>query len=253
MHKLQELDLVEFIAFLAIAEMAGASIHLYVSGVKHHLKIQSLPDFSTNFTLALVLKGISNTDNRSGVRIPITLGMLDHMCLFLQHVVASSYLVMLYTALFIVAFHGLFCPGELMQSMHAVTIDQVHFQLNRAQFFLKSSKCHKASLPLQVLTILAQDQLVICPVSALRTFLSFQPNVAGQLFIKVDSTLIYALDLNRVLQKLCSFLQLPTNYIKPHSLLHRRCKLSAFFGCSPATIQSRGKCSSAYFKCYIHP
>ena len=55
-HHLRELDLVEFVTFLALAEMARASIHTYVSGVKHHLKIHSLPDFSTGFALALVLK-----------------------------------------------------------------------------------------------------------------------------------------------------------------------------------------------------
>ena len=113
LNNLQELDLVEFIAFPAIAEMAGECIHSYVSGIKHHFKIWSLSDFSTSFALALVLKGLSNTNNCTDVRISINLGMLNHMCSSLQQVVASLYLVALYSALFCIAFHGLFHPGEL--------------------------------------------------------------------------------------------------------------------------------------------
>ena len=173
------------------------------------------------------------------------------MCSSLQHVVASPHLIVNCT--FGVAFHGLFCPSELMQSLHAVTIDQVQCQLYRAQFFLKSSKCHKASLPSQVVTILAQDHLVIFPVSALRMFLSFQPYAAGQLFIQVDGTLVYALDINQVLQKLCTFLHLPTNYIKHHSFYIGDTTILHSLGVPLETIQSRGRWTSTCFKCYIHP
>ena len=76
--------------------------------------------------------------------------------------------------------------------MHSVTIEQVQCQLIKMQLFLQSSKCHKASLPPQVVTILAKDHLVTCPVFALRMYLSFRPNVAGQCFIKVDGSLVYA-------------------------------------------------------------
>ena len=252
-HHLQELDLVKFVAFLALAEMAGASIHTYISGVKHHLKIWSLPDFSTSFALALVLKGVSNTNNTTDVCIPITLGMLNHMCMSLQHVIASPFLVALYTVLFNVVFHGLFRLGEFNQSLHAVTIDQVQCSFHKAEFYLKLSKCHKALLPPQLITIKAQYTLVMCPASALCMNLSFRPNVAGQLFIKVDGTPVYALDLNRVLQKLCDFLYPPTNYIKPHSFRIGGTTYLHSLGLLPATIQARGRWSSACFKWYIHP
>ena len=240
-------------AFLALAEMAGASIHKYVSGVKHHLKIWSLPDFSTSFALALVLKGVSNTTNTTDVHILITLGMLNHICMSLQHVVTSPFLVALYTAPFNVAFHRLFRPGELKQSLHVVTIDQVQCSLYKAEFYLKSSKCHKDSLPPQLVTIKAQDMLVMCPVSALHMYLSFSSNVAGQLFIKVDGTLVYALDLNRVLQKLCDFLHLQTNYIEPHSFHIGGTMYLHSLGVPSATIQARGRWSSECFKHYICP
>ena len=146
------------------------------------------------------------------------------------------------------SFHSLFRPGELTQSLHVVTIDQVQCLLHKSEFFLKSSKYHKAYLPPQLVTIKVQDSLVMCPVSALCTYLSFRSNVVGQLFIKVDGTLVYTLDLNRVLQKLCDFLSLPTNYIKPHSFCIGSTTYLHSLGTPPGTIQARGRWSSACFK-----
>ena len=93
----------------------------------------------------------------------------------------------------------------------------------------------------------------ICPLSALRYFLFFRPNVAGQLFIKVDGTPVYALDLNGVLQKLCEFLHLPANYIKLHSFCIGSTTYLHSIGVPTATIQTQGRWTSACFKHYICP
>ena len=79
MHALHDLDLVEFISMLSLIPLAGSTIHMYISGVRHHLKIRLLPDFQTSFIISLVLKGATSPESPSDVCIPILLHMLHAM------------------------------------------------------------------------------------------------------------------------------------------------------------------------------
>ena len=57
---LREFDFVEFVAFLSMANLVPATILLYISGVKYHLRIRFLNDFNDSFLLKLVAKGIAS-------------------------------------------------------------------------------------------------------------------------------------------------------------------------------------------------
>ena len=42
MHNLQEQHMLEFVSFLSLSNFAASTIQLYLSGVKHHLKLRGI-------------------------------------------------------------------------------------------------------------------------------------------------------------------------------------------------------------------
>ena len=118
---LVEADMIDFVAFLTLANLGSATVCMYMAGVHHHLCTCALPDFSNSFALALVLKGLNTSIDKSpDVRIPISLNMLHDMCRALQHICNSAYWVAMYTVLFTLALHGLLHPGEVTFTTHAI-------------------------------------------------------------------------------------------------------------------------------------
>ena len=83
---LSEHLLMEFIACLSLIPLAPGSIQTYISGVRHHLKIRLLPDFSSSFLITLVLKGVTSPECQDDVRLPISLYVLQLMFDALPHV-----------------------------------------------------------------------------------------------------------------------------------------------------------------------
>ena len=49
----QEMDMVDFVAFLSLGGLVPATIVTYMSGVKHHLRIRGAHDFNDSFLLCL--------------------------------------------------------------------------------------------------------------------------------------------------------------------------------------------------------
>ena len=74
---IKELDMVEFITFLSLGQLVPSTISSYVSGVRHHLKLQGLLTFEDSFLLKLVLKGIFNTTCQADVWLPTSLDILQ--------------------------------------------------------------------------------------------------------------------------------------------------------------------------------
>ena len=58
-YQLQEMDLVNFVAFQSLGGLAPTTIITYMSGVKHNLRIRGAWDFNDNFILYLTLKGVT--------------------------------------------------------------------------------------------------------------------------------------------------------------------------------------------------
>ena len=61
LQHIKELDIIEFIAFLSLGQLAQMTIATYILGVHHHLRLRNIRTFKDNFMLKLVLKGVSNS------------------------------------------------------------------------------------------------------------------------------------------------------------------------------------------------
>ena len=119
-YQIQEMDMVEFVAFMSLGGLVPTIIITYISGVKHHLRVRGARDFNDSFLLTLTLNGVAASPHELDVRLPITLPVLERMLHALPLVHDNQFEVCMYSALLTIGFHGLFYPGELAMSEHAI-------------------------------------------------------------------------------------------------------------------------------------
>ena len=67
LEEISEIDMIEFIVFLSLGQLASSTIILYVLEVRQHLRLRNLPTFEDNFQLKLILKGVSNSNQQTDV------------------------------------------------------------------------------------------------------------------------------------------------------------------------------------------
>ena len=115
---LHDIDLVEFVGFMSLGGLAASTITIYISGVRHKLKLMSKDDFQHSFLLKLVLHGMNNSTQQPDVHYEI--------CMF--------------SGLLAVGFHSLFRPGELTYSQHSITVDNMHVSASNKVVVLLTSK-----------------------------------------------------------------------------------------------------------------
>ena len=250
LQDIKELDIIEFIAFLSLGQLAQVTIATYISGVCHHLRLRNLPTFEDNFMLKLVLKGVSNLHVQVDVRLPILLDILQCMIGALSLLAANPYNVALYTPVLSAGFFGLLCPEEIVHSEHALLASKVYISSTKVVCLLPMSKAHKGPVP-QSIHLYKQPNLA-CPVTAFTNYSKIRSSQGGQYFIKVDGTPITNLDLTNILCHLSQFLNLPHHHFKPHSLRIGGSTHLHLSGVLVHKIKEIGQWSSDVFKKYIH-
>ena len=166
--------MIEFIIFLSLAP---STISLYVSGVRHHLRLRNLPMFKDNFLLKLVLKGVSNSHKQVEVRLPISLDILQNLITALDMVAASPYDVSLYLAVSSAGFFGLLHPDEMVFSEHALVATNVYISGTKVVCLLPTSKAHRGPVP-QLVHLYKQPNIA-CPVTAFIKYAKVWPPKGG--------------------------------------------------------------------------
>ena len=187
LQDIKELDIIEFIAFLSLGQLAQTTIATYILGVCHHLRLKNLPTFKDNFMPKLVLKGVSNSHVQVDVRLPISLDILQHMIVALSLVEANPYDVALYTVVLSAGFFGLLRPGEMVHLEHALLASKVYISSTKVVCLLPMSKAHKGPVP-QSIHLYKQPNLA-CPVTAFTNYSKIRSSQGGgQYFVKEDGT-----------------------------------------------------------------
>ena len=240
--------MLEFVSYLSLAELAPATIQLYFSGVRAHLRWHNLPSFKDSFVIKLILKGVSAKFSKPDIRLPVTRKILHDMCSVLPLVVQDFYLVMLYRSMLTLAFHRLLRPGEFTYSPHVVRIENVFFDNGVVIIFLPTSKAHNKKYVQQ---IRVPPQRVHCPVAYLIDFLKVRPFALGPLFVKQNNSSIQYPVVLMLFHDLAQFLDLPTQQYKPHSLRIGATTELHVKGFTNQVIQSQGRWSSQAFQRYV--
>ena len=238
----------EFISYLSLAGFAPATIHLYVAGVRTHLKWRSLPTYRDSFVIKMMLKGVSSQHITPDIRLPVTRNILHQMCTALQFVVKDSYLVAMFKSMLTLAFNGLLRPGEFTYSPHVIRIENVYFQDGSITLLFPSSKAHNKPFP-QKVEVRPQPQH--CPVQYLRNYLQQRPSGSGALFVKDSGLPVQYPQVLSLFEQLAFFIDLPPECYKPHSLRIGATTELHVLGFSNVIIQERGRWSSQAFRRYI--
>ena len=241
---------------LSLIPLAGSTIHTYILGVRHHIKIRLLPDFQSSFIISLVLKGATSPESPSNICILISLHMLHAMFSTLP-IIAQPYQAHMFQAILTLGFFGLFSPSELTVSQHVICFNNIQCAADWVLIKMDSSKCNKMVTP-QLLRVHKQ-LYAVCPVRALQNYLAMRPAIQDSpLFIHLDSqpvtsheSPVMRAQLGGMLSKLSIFLNLPHQVIKPHSLRIGGTTDLYLHGVPPNEIQQRGHWSSECFKKYI--
>ena len=202
LNNLHEQDLVQFIAFLSLIPLVLGTIHTYISGVHHHLKICLLPDFQNSFMIALVLRGLTLPEHQEDICLPISI-MLHKMHGVLP-LITHAYNATMFAGVLALGFFGLFHPGELTNSPHVIRFENVHVANQAIVIKMLSSKCSKAQVP--HLLCLWVKPYMVCSVKALKNYLNIRPPYPGLLFVLPDGHPLTRHDLTCMLNQVTGFL-----------------------------------------------
>ena len=248
-NRIKEHNLLEFISFLSLSGFAASTVQLYLTGVRHHLKLQGKNSFKDSFIIKMVVKGVSSRYSVPDIRLPINKGLLHDMWNILPIIVRDHYMVKMYRSMFTLAYHGLLRPGEVTYTPHAIKVKHVYFVYQNVHLYLHSSKAKTGPFPQRVVVA---PQPGICPVSDLHTYLQVRPCIPGALFRKENGLPVHYQELLSLMDKLAHFLDLPTDRFKPHSFCIGATTKLHLKGYSPQVIRKIGRWSSAAFQRYIH-
>ena len=100
--------------------------------------------------------------------------------------------------------------------------------------------------------IMLTSQSTEYPIKALTAYALIHPKQPGQFFIRLSGNPVLMQDIAHVLNKLSSFLKLPQQLIKLHSLHIGGSSHQYLTGHSLKYIQNKGRWSSQALEHYIH-
>ena len=233
-----------------------SNVKLHLAAIKHHSITQghNIP-FREFEQLYLVLRGIKRAQGRTHSlpkRLPITPSLLRIMN---QNLFNSSRFfedkIMLWAAI-TTAFFGFLRISEYTTTRKTqfdpsvtLLLSDIRIRNDSIRLHLKTSKTDPFR---QGVTVrIEANNTILCPVNALRLYVSRHPNPRGPLFVFKNGTFLTRTDLNTTLQDTSE----GAANISSHSLRIGAASTAAAMGCPKYLIQGMGRWSSDCFRRYI--
>ena len=211
-----------------VKKRQSSTIKSYVSAIKSKVTADGYK-WSDNLVLLNTLSGACRLKNdKLKVRLPIKKNLLRLLIKELREFYEDQpYLLILYTAMFQVAYFGLFRVGEITMSNHSIKAKNVHINGDRTKMLiiLYSSKTHsKANRPQKVKITADRTKgrktNSLCPCTSLDTYMQIRggyDNTNEPLFIFSDGTPVQAKNLRYILKKMLKRLNLNYRLYTTHS------------------------------------
>lgn len=247
-------DIVHFIAFISIKNLAYNTAKSYISAIAFQCKILDKNDVTQHFIVKKCLEGMRRLKSRSDSRLPITENILQNIILTLPGISYNKYEEKLFKAAFVTAFWGLFRVGELTMCQgknvdQLISIDDLKLDKGHIIVLVRFSKNDQTGRGAEVKLERSGDQ--ICPVSCLNEFLEVRPKIPGPLFCHFNGKTVTRYQFTAVLAKSLSFLGLNTHKFTSHSFRIGRASSMATQGHSSEEIMLKGRWKSTAYKGYI--
>ena len=125
--------LVLFVGYLIETKKKSSTIHSYISAICAVLREDGEILNEDSFLLASLTKACKYKNDRVRTRLPIRKGLLKLMISAIHEIYGNTqpYLTILYQAMFITAYYGLFRVGEITMSQHVIKAKDVHIGVNK--------------------------------------------------------------------------------------------------------------------------
>ena len=246
-----------FISYLSSTSYSPSTIRLYISGVSFSSRCRGLQDTTKNFLIQKMMTGAKNLYQKIDTRHPVTLDMLSKLPFALQNVCSSRYESMLFTAAFSLAFFGLLRVGEItvssmMDKYKVIQNTDVYFSQTplELQLTIRYSKTEQSGNSC-VLRIGEENNLFVCPLHTLKSYLAIRPQFNGPLFCHFNKMPITRNQFVTMLHASLRFLGISCSKYNTHSFRIGGATHLFMSGASEATIKIKGRWSSDSFKRYI--
>ena len=246
----RSVDLLYFIAHLSARGLAPATITCNVSAISFLHKINQVHDPADMMVVQKMLQGLRKQKGTVDARLPITSHFLSLIHFRAPQVLSDHYDVLFIRALALVAFHGFFRMGELVNK-HArkvIQVDSVRYDQGGMNLIIP---CSKTSPGEEFVYIRRMTGSAPCPVEATQAFLRMRGNSRGPLFARPDGSAPTHSRVSGLLGTIFQACGLDIQRYKGHSFRIGAASEAAQRGFSDAQIRLMGRWKSDAFKKYI--
>ena len=222
-----------FCAYLIQKGLQSSTIKSYISAIKKILKDDGYIWDDKQGLLSSLTQACKLQNDKIKCRLPIQRGLLNLLLFELQRVLSPSqnYLLVLYRALFALAYYGLMRIGELAEGDHSVKAGNIEVALNKYKIkvILYTSKTHGQGSYPQKIKIQALDQYfsrdarryrVFCPFLLVHQFLVLRGGfelASENLFLFRDGSKVFPHHVRTILRQCINNLGLDGNLYDCHS------------------------------------
>jgi len=251
--------LVAYIAYLSKEKWAHSTICSHLSAIGFFHKINGWSDPTGSFIVKKLREGSGRLNQVKDIRRPITFQILQRLISVLPAICSSSYEVILFKSVFLLAFYGFLRVGEYScdsmssGSSRVLTPADIRFNdSNQIEVRIRFSKTDQRGNSSIIFIGSIQDGH-LCPTLALKEFLRIRPQSDGPLFIHFDLKPLTKAQVGRVLKLGVETIGLVPAEFTPHSLRIGAATSAAIRGVPEETIKEMGRWKSGAYKSYIRP
>ena len=229
MPKLWEERVALFVAYLVeFKNIQSSTLRSYVSAIKFTLKCDNYKWQEEKVWLHALFRSCKQTNDTVGSKFPIHFKLLEIILFEVERKFDQQpYLMILYKAIFSLAYYGLMRIGEIINSTQAIKAAniQIASNKNKIRIILYSSQTHgKESRP-QIIKISARENTgkhrkFFCSFNILRQYMSRRGNYSDEsenFFVFADKSIITQQCLRNCLKSLLISLNLNTHCFSFHS------------------------------------
>lgn len=242
-----------FIAFLDLQNYAGSTIVTFLSAVGHYYKASGYPSPLTSYNVNRTVSSLAKKSLPDS-RLPITVPILSDLLSYLSQSQNRDYHKVLFTAVFTLAFFGCLRISEFACNMsnnqHVLLCSSIDMYSDYLTITFKSFK--HSTQPL-VVAIKALPGSIICPITAMRNYLSIRQSDSPYLFVLEGGTPLHRTVFNTQLKLALSYVGIPTTNFTSHSFRIGGATNALLSGYSMAQIQQLGRWRSNAFIKYLRP
>lgn len=238
---------------------AYSTARTYIAGIATRHKLNSWPDPSATFLTQKVLQGLAKENPTTDNRLPITLPRLQQLIPVLPSVCTNTYEASLFKAAFTLAFFGFLRVSEIVGQGSRVAGGRTGLALGDVKLeghivmHLQGSKTDQMAKGTKIIIESTNHPTHVCPVEALKEFLSKRNNKPGNLFIHLDGKPLTRYQFQAVLKKAAGILGWDLARFSTHSFRIGAATTAAAKGMPLPTIMAKGRWRSAAIHKYVRP